>query len=184
MHLVYKEFRSCILWSWVNYCYRHSPRLALVWGLIYMMISEREKGLAFSSTFTMRKAEECNGVSGAAVPLQVPKKWAWAVFYSSYMAERGSLGDLKIFFFLLVRTLGHWRHEKKGQSLFLSKLMSEMFGSKFCTVSGWNVLDCAFIKDHWADWRFFTFLIKLFLRTKSSFGVQAQNIMDNSWFYS
>lgn len=38
-----------------------------------MMISEREKGLAFSSTFTMRKAEECNGVSGAAVPLQVPK---------------------------------------------------------------------------------------------------------------
>lgn len=39
-----------------------------------MMISEREKGLAFSSTFTMRKAEECNGVSGAAVPLQVPKK--------------------------------------------------------------------------------------------------------------
>lgn len=34
-----------------------------------MMASEREKMLAFSSTMTVRKAEEFNGVLGAAVPL-------------------------------------------------------------------------------------------------------------------
>lgn len=39
-----------------------------------MMASEREKRLAFSNTMTVRKAEECNGVSGAAVPLEVLKK--------------------------------------------------------------------------------------------------------------
>lgn len=38
-----------------------------------MMTSEREKWLAFSSTLTVRKAEECNRVLGAAVPLQVLK---------------------------------------------------------------------------------------------------------------
>lgn len=61
------------------------------------MTSEREKGLAFSSTLTVRRSEECNGVSGASVPLKVLQKMH--VFYSIYMVERGSLGDFNIVLF-------------------------------------------------------------------------------------